>query len=129
MKNSNENEKEQCTTGYSVLIDSHLHERINKHLKLLKLDEKQKLSKQQWILKALKDKLVKENNPTIPKRKHLQFKMDSQTQKEIDSLVNLIKRCQRNYSKKQLILEAIQEQLENEENMAKGLLEKIKNST
>lgn len=127
MENSEE-DNDTALLYYSVTIGDHLHYRIEKHIRLLKLLEDEGHTKQKWILNAVKEKLKKECDPLSSKDRHLQIKIDPDTHQQIEEQVNLIKKGRRSYSKKQLIVEAIFEQLDREEEKARELLEKLKNS-
>lgn len=127
MENSDE-DNDTSILNYSVTIGDNLHLRIEKHVRLLKILEDKSHTKQKWILNAVKEKLKKECDPLSSKDRHLQIKMDPKTHQLIEEQVNMIKKGRRSYSKKQLIVEAIFEQLDREEEKAKELLEKLKSS-
>jgi hypothetical protein len=127
---SSDNDKNNVGTlslSYSVTIGDNLHKRIDKHLNLLKNLEDENYTKQQWLMAALKEKLEKDENLSdIPKARHLRVQVDRNTHKKLESMVNLIKNFRRSYSKKQLLVEAICEKLDREEEKAKKLLLDLK---
>ena len=113
--------------SYSITIGDNLYKRIDKHLNLLKNLEDENYTKQQWVMKALKEKLEKDESLLdIPKARHLRVQVDRDTHQKLESMVNLIKNFRRSYSKKQLLVEAICEKLDREEEKAKKLLFNLK---
>jgi hypothetical protein len=104
--------------NYSIRIGERLYRRINRHIQLLKrLNHIQ--NKQNWIEKAILEKLEREEEQSIAEcispEKHLSFKIHSQINVKIERSVEVIKKLRGNFSKKQWILEAIYEKLDMEE--------------
>ena len=95
-----------------------LHKEIENHLLVLQNLFKKKISKQKWIVDAIKEKLQKqEKNPNNNKKnqERVGFKLDSITSVKLDLRVKVIRKHLGEYSKQQLILEALQERLTSEE--------------
>jgi hypothetical protein len=87
------------------------------------------ITKQDWFSKAIKEKLKNENDAlSIPKKKVFQIKIDDKTNKELNDTVEHIRKFRRSYSKKQWILEAIQEKLAREEMLIKKMIKDSKKS-
>jgi hypothetical protein len=122
--------------NYSIRIEERLYKRINKHIQLLKhLNSSQ--SQKNWIEKAILEKFEREEERNIteciPPEKHLSFKTNSQIHATIEKKVEVIRKFRSSFSKKQWILEAIQEKLDREEEkiekQTKELLENMINSS
>lgn len=110
------------STSYSVQIGEHLFERIDKHVQLLKFLGSSPQNKKNWIISAIKEKLKKVGNipvQNLPKEKHLTLVLDPQLRNEIEEQITNLKKVRRSYSMKQLIVEAIFEQLAQEEDLIK----------
>lgn len=110
---------------HNVNIGEALHQKLNKHIKILKALDDRSTSKQTWLVKAFKNKLSstdKELLITQPKQRKLSVKIDKKLCKEIDSNVETLKKFNTSYSKTKWILEAVQEQLEKESDKIKSLL-------
>jgi|GEM_PF-3076495 len=113
------------STGYNVKISSNLDKRIKQHLLKRKAFPGMKGTKQDWLLQAVKDKLQKlERSEEIPIEKSITLYFDQNTLEQINDHVDLNKRLKHNYSKKKLIIEAINERLESEEKELNQLLKK-----
>jgi hypothetical protein len=114
--------------GYSIKIDAHLHKKLERHLKILKHLDQQSLSKQKWVMDAVQEKLsAEQNEKEIPKNFFLSLRINVSTNKKIESKVEYEKKFRDSYSKKQWLIEAINEKLEREEQKAKKLLEESRN--
>ena len=90
--------------NYSIRIGERLYRRINKHIQLFKhLNSNQ--NKQNWIEKAILEKLEKEEGQNVteyvPPEKHLNFKISSQIDAKIENKVEMIKKFRSSFSKKQ----------------------------
>jgi metal-responsive CopG/Arc/MetJ family transcriptional regulator len=113
--------------GYSVTIDEQLYKRIEKHIRILKYIEQKGLTRQKWIMDAVKAKLQKDNQSShteLPKDRYLVLKINKLISEKIESIVSLQKKF-RSYSKKQWLLEAICEQLDSEEHKTKKFLDDL----
>lgn len=105
----------------SFRIGKYLDKRIRNHLLSLKYLNKAE-GKMQWLNKAFKKKLEREKNLSandfISSDSYLGCKIDRELDLEIKKSVDIIKNYRVSYSKKQWILEAIEELLEIEEREA-----------
>lgn len=125
MENDLDSLEQPHVKGYSVTIDEQLYKRLEKHIRVLKHIEHKGLTRQKWIMDAIKAKLNKEENLIeLPKERYLVLKINEIINAKIDSKVNLQKKF-RSYSKKQWLLEAIAEKMESEENIIKTFLDEI----
>jgi hypothetical protein len=121
--------------NYSIRIGERLYKRIYKHIQLLKHLNKIQ-NKQSWLEGAIQDKLEREKEldivDCISPEKHLSFKISSQIDAKIEKKVEIIKKFRSSFSKKQWVLEAIYEKLDNEEigteQKAKDLMKNMLNT-
>lgn len=111
-------------------ISPAIHQRVEDLLYMSKNLRGEIINKQDFVLKAIKEKLNHDHEmpDKIPKEKFLHFKIDKITQKALEEKVSLIKKFRRAYSKKQWILEAIQEKLAREEIGIRKMIKDVKNS-
>jgi len=131
MDNDNDLPNPPKETVYSVKIDDFLHKRLEKHLRILKhLDEGGK-TKQQWIKEALKEKLEQSNESELlaPKESRIAVRLNEAMNRKVEKKVELRKKLRDSYSKKQLIVEAINEKLEKEEVKTKQFLEEFQSKS
>jgi hypothetical protein len=101
----------------SFKVEEHFYDRVEKHIRSLKFLERQNIKKKHWFTAAIKEKLSRDKKldiPNIPLSKHLQFPIDEELHSEFTKHLDLIK-MHRNYSAKQLIVDAILEKLDREE--------------
>lgn len=118
--NEDENSSNETTLSskfISFKVEEHFYDRVEKHIRSLKFLERQNIKKKQWFTAAIKEKLSRDKKleiPTIPLSKHLQFPIEEELHSEFTKHLELIK-THRNYSAKQLIVDAIVEKLDREE--------------
>ncbi len=116
------------TKAYSLRLGRHLFEKLNKHVTLLKLIEGKRKTKQEWIAEAIREKLEREPDPehcASYTPKVITIRLDEDTDRSLESKVDMLKRMHGNFSKRQLLVEAIQEKLENEEGPSRDALARI----
>lgn len=111
---------------YICSVSPHLFKRISKHVNLSKALDNLMMTKRSWILEAIKEKLEKDNDyQSIPKDTRISFHIDKPTWKLIQERVDHIRKFRRTtYSKKQWLVEAIEEKLSIEEDAMRKKLEK-----
>lgn len=110
-------------------ISPAIHQRVEDLLYMTKNYCGEIINKQEFVLKAIKEKLKYDKevlSDKIPKEKFLHYKIDNITLKQLDEKVNLIRKFRRTYSKKQWILEAIQEKLNREEVVIKKMMKETR---
>lgn len=125
MENENIATESTKNTRYTIQIGEHLAEKIDRHLRLLKFCGKKDVRKQAWIKEAILTKLSKEEHLppyTFPKQKNLNLDVDPVLRERLERVVNSIRKVRRTYSKKQWLLEALAEKLEQEEEEAKSIV-------
>jgi metal-responsive CopG/Arc/MetJ family transcriptional regulator len=113
--------------SYSVTIDEQLYKRLERHIRILKYVEQKGLTRQKWIMDAIKAKLHKDehsHHSELPQERFLVLKINKPISEQIESKVNWQKKF-RSYSKKQWLIEAICEQLESEEYKTKKFLDEL----
>ncbi len=115
--------------SYSLRIGQNLYKRISKHIQLLKNLNNSVQTKQDWVEKAIEEKLERENTPQSNEDmladKYLHFKINSHLNEEIEKKVRIIRQFRTSFSKKQWILEAIYEKLDREESKSKDNLKSM----
>jgi Uri superfamily endonuclease len=113
----------QPDSGYTVAIGTHVYERLEKHVLILKKLIDRSTTKQRWILDAIKQKLSKIDK-TVPIERRIAIRIERSIDSELVKRVEYIRQFRTSYSKKQWILDAIIEKLEiDEEIVAKRVSE------
>lgn len=109
---------------YSVSISQNLHDRITKHLLILKKLCRQGQTKQNWLMEAIRERLeFEENNKECEfQERRITLQVDLLTEERLSHRVSYIKQFRSSYSKKKWILDAIEEKLEKEKPMAEQKL-------
>lgn len=112
----------------SFKLGEHIYERVERHIRSLKFQEKKDIKKKEWFAAAIREKLVNERKQSkleqIPQRKHILFPIEKDLYNDLQKHLSLIKKhCP--YSTKELILEAILEKLEREESGTKEFVAKM----
>lgn len=108
---------------YSVCISPVLHNKLDQHLLVLRKILKFGLTKQDWLVEAVQEKLLRDTpERDIEKNKRINLRMDQLTNKLLEQRINLIRPFHNSYSKKKLLLDAIQERLDQEEGVVKQQL-------
>jgi hypothetical protein len=118
-----EDHKKSKVQQYSVNISSFLYNKLDQHVfivrKLLGIHR----TKRDWLVAAIEEKLAREaadNN--FGEVKRISFKIDPLTKKQLEDRLQNIRRLRDTFSKKQWILDAIQERLDQQkEEVKKGL--------
>ncbi len=116
-KNSKETEK-KIEKRFHLTIGEYLYEKMKLHFRHLKFFYGKKHQKNTWLNQAILEKLSKPFS-SIPYNHHLSFPIDDDLAYLLEERVALIKKHQP-YSARQFVLEAIQEQLEIEEELLKN---------
>lgn len=130
MHENDDSLEKPAVINYSVTMDGQLYKRLERHLDILKHAENVGLTRQKWVTDAVLEKIAKEesqNYSEIPKANFLMVRFLKTISDKISNLVDKQKPFKRNFNKKQWILEAIQEKLEQEEPKTKKFLEKLSN--
>lgn len=128
INSSNESNSQdlQKLVGHSIRISDHLHNRLTKHIQILKYATDQNCSKQTWAQEAFEEKWEQEQaqffeGPSTDK--HLHVKISQDLNSKIERCVNRMREVRISFSKKQWFLEALYEKLDRDEQKAKKLLE------
>jgi hypothetical protein len=117
-------------TSYSITLGENLYQRLAKHIHLLKHLDNHSLSKQRWVTDSLIEKLEKDEtleSDLLIKKRYLHFKVSSHLNEKIEKKIEVIRKFQPFFTKKQWFVEAIFEKLDREEQKVKTLLDKTKN--
>jgi hypothetical protein len=110
-------------------MGEHLFNRLEKHLFNLSCIEDQRQSKQRWIIEAIKEKMERDfqsEDFSMPRFRKVFLKISKPLNRKLDSIISMIKKVRGSFSKKQLIVEAIQEKLEKDEPKINHSLKKIR---
>lgn len=111
--------------NYTIKIGENLYKRIDKLMHLLKYTNSACNNRQKWLIDAFIKKLETEELlglEGIPKEKYLRFLINEELKEKIDRRVELLNQYKSSFSKKQWFLEAIFEQLDNDEQKMQKLL-------
>jgi hypothetical protein len=104
------------TQQYSVSISPVLYNKLDQHVFILRKLLGIHRTKKDWLIAAIEEKLEREaaeNN--YGKAKRISFKIDPLTKKKLDERIQNIRKLRDTFSKKQWVLDAIQERLDQEE--------------
>ncbi len=114
--------------NYALRVGEDLYTRINKYIHVVKYLEDKKLTKQNWIREAIREKLEKDQEvspDSISRERFLNFKLEYSLIKAVERQVEITKKFRYSFSKKKWFEEAFYEKLERDEHKAKTLLEKL----
>lgn len=118
------------TGTYHITISPHIHERLERHLLILKKLIDRGMTKQIWITSAIKEKLRKDSDKNqIPKASTLSVKIDQELDKLILERIEYVKKFRVSYSKKQWLVDAIIDKLDSEEQDAERKILETKQYT
>ena len=120
--------EEEKARRFSMAVTKEFQKRLKDHLFVIKCLEKSRVSKKDWIKDALREKIAidgLEIPEDLVKELRINFDVEPELGKEIESRVDLIRRLRGNYSKKQWIQSAINEKLDREEQVKKLELLKL----
>lgn len=117
--------KEQMTSIKKVFfqVGEHVNDKVEKHIRTLKFLKKGKISKNDWLAAAIKEKLEHEEDfDSIPRSHHYNVSLDASLHQQLEKRILFIKKY-RSFSSKQLFLEAIFEKLDREAPHTKKIVE------
>lgn len=108
-----------------VRLKPSLYKSLLLHLKNLKEQKHPERTQNTWILNAIRKKMERDEASTgIPKAKHLALKLDVSLSDRLEARIEEISKVIPHYTKKQWILEAVEEKLENEKKIVHDALSK-----
>lgn len=106
-----------------------LSSRLEDHLYLLKKIGGSRVTKQNWIIEAIREKLDRDVAESVPcqanKDRRMVLKLDPNTLETLKSRIDLSRRIGASYSKNKWVLEAIDEKLEKESKQTRRWLEAL----
>lgn len=121
----NQNKVRHC-----ISISEFLHKKLEKHLLVLRKLLRPGHTQEKWIMEAVQEKLLRDNpQKKSKKNKRICLLLDKMTNKLLEDRINAIRPFHSSYSKKKLILEAIMERLESEEDFVKTKLAECKQNS
>lgn len=104
------------TTHYSFMLSPHTHNRLERHIFILKKLVAKSTTKQDWLLNAITEKFANdENKQELPKAAIVNIKINKEIDKELIRRIEFIKKFRCSYSKKQWLVEAVLEKLDRDE--------------
>lgn len=108
----------QETHTFAFNVPPNLFERFSNHIKMLKYLNNESKTKNNWILKAVKSKIERDSKEVnIPKDNRITVQLDQDLWQKIQKHILFIKKIKKNsYSHKQWMVDALEEQLSEEEN-------------
>lgn len=102
--------------AYSFTVSQHIHERLDRHVFLLKKLIQRGASKQKWVVDAIKEKLTNDETKTsIPKANTIYVKIDDNLKIQMEKRIEFMKNFCSSYSKKRWLVDAVVEKLERDE--------------
>lgn len=122
---------QHATKRQNVVLSSFIYLKLNNHLEKLKKSSGKFISSQRWINNAIKNKLENSKNQINTedsKNKPISITIDLKSLKRISEHVEILKLNNGFYSKSKWIVEAILEQLEEEQRLL-NKKEKVQKST
>lgn len=115
--------------AYTVTISPHIHERLERHILILKKLIDRSATKQRWLIDSIREKLAKDaSNQQVPKANTLNVKIDDELDKQVLKRIEFIKKFRFSYSKKQWLVDAVLEKLERDEKEVERKLSDMKQS-
>lgn len=92
--------------NYSFRIYEDLYNRFNNHLHLLKHLESYSITKQKWLIDAIKEKIEFESQTSsefLKKDRHISFRVEKKLARSIDKYVENSRMFRRSFSKKAMV--------------------------
>lgn len=127
MKNDDQSDdffdvKDSCVQ-YSITLAPFLQKKLDSHLQTLKFLHHPEKVRQTWILNAINEKILREkDSKAVSKEKYLGITLKKGTLKKLESKLAEISKMLPGYSKKQWVLEAIEEKLDEEKEAVQAKL-------
>lgn len=113
--------------SYTITISPHIHERLERHILILKKLVDRGMTKQRWVTSAIREKLEKDSSDEqLPKATTLSVKIEADLEKSIFQRIEYVKQFRFSYSKKQWLVDAIIDKLDREEAEAEKKLSTTK---
>ena len=122
----NDTSDNRTQPNYTLKLPEHLYKRIDDVVRILNI--KGSCTKKKWLMEAIQEKLEREKEfqiDQIPKIKQISLHIPTQLNEEICKKIELIKNFRDSFSKKQFILEAINEKLNADESSTQKILKKM----
>lgn len=105
----------------TIKIKSSLHNKFLNHLQNLKSQNHPERTQKAWILDAILKKMERDAaSQGIHKAKHLALKLNEKLFEQLEARIEEISKVIPHYTKKQWILDAIEEKLEAEKEIVKN---------
>lgn len=123
-------ESKQIAKCYEISEKTYMN--LEKHFNLIKniFPDKKTRSKNQWIQDAVSAYLKRLDCDALlqktDKSRYLNLTLDADVEQEIEKKIAIVKQCGGNYTKRMLILEAIEAMIQEESEQIKGILQSNK---
>jgi uncharacterized protein YdiU (UPF0061 family) len=115
------------TVQYTITLNPSLHNRLEGHLQILKCLTPNEGKRQTWMVNAISEKILRENeSQDISKAHHLSLKLNESTYKKLQVRMEEINKSNPAFSKKQWLIEAIEEKLETEKKVVQEKLSEFR---
>ncbi len=107
---------EKAFRAYSIKVRDGIHSQIDRHISLCKVLRKGSVTKQEWILDAIREKLDKEHSPHTESEgwKTIYMKIDLELHNRLEHRIEEIKKVCVGFSRKEWIMEAVQEKMDSQ---------------
>ena len=120
---------ENSVGTYTVNISPHIHDRLERHILILKKLIDRSTTKQRWLIACIKEKLRNEaDKKEVPKANTINVKIYEELDKQLIQRIEFIRKFRSSYSKKQWIVDAILEKLERDEKEVENKLSVMRQS-
>jgi hypothetical protein len=117
--NEKKDELDKKVRRYVIKTDFDLMQKVDRHLSILNGILATKKTKNDWVNEAILEKLQGAASSSVPpKTKILNISIPNELHSHLDLAIDKLKASHGSFSKKQLFLEAIQEKLTREKNIA-----------
>ena len=116
---------EHKAVPFRFSVDKKMHSTIETLVRFLSAHDSKRMTRQNFITTAIKEKLQKKNMEemsSLMKDRFFFVKLDSHINDEVSSIVETVRKYRTSYSKKQWVVEAIAEKIEEEEKKMKNTL-------
>jgi hypothetical protein len=114
---------EDKSISYSISLTPMLHKKLQEHLQMLKHLRHPEKQQQTWMINAIRGKVSRENSSQeISREKYLGVKLDMAILEKLEARLAEICKSHPGYSKKQWLLDAIEEKLEAEKELVQKAL-------
>ena len=127
MSNETETLQKDNRKSQNISISNSIYNKFTNHIRILKNLESRSTTIQTWMMNAINKKIERNEKlleKEIPQKRIINVKIEPKSYEKISEQVEVIKKHVGSYSKTKWILEAILDQLEEENEKVNELLKK-----